>query len=322
MNNILRNFGNTDLKLSPIGLGTWQFSKGKNLAGKFWPVLSDEASFEIVKAAYNNGINWFDTAEMYGNGESERTLARALKDSGISDSDVVLATKWMPIFRTASSIISTINDRLEALEPYAISLHQVHNPASFSSIKKQMAAMAKLAEQKKIKFIGVSNFSAKQMRKAHKELEKHGLVLASNQVHYNLLRRNIESNGIMDTARELGIAIIAYSPLAQGILTGKYHENHENIKEIKGFRKIMPAFKKRSLQKKQPLINALKEIAKKHDATPAQISLNWLTNFHGGLVFAIPGASSAKQVESNTSAMNIKLTDEELNLIDKISRSI
>ena len=322
MNNQFRSLGKTELKLSPIGLGTWQFSKRKNLAGKFWPVLSDEASFEIVKASYENGVNWFDTAEFYGNGESERTLAGALKDGGISNSDVVVATKWMPIFRTASSILSTIEDRIKALEGYSISLHQIHNPASFSSIKKEMAAMAKLAEQGKIKNIGVSNFSAKQMRKAHDELHKYGLVLASNQVHYNLLRRNIEYNGVMDTAKELGIAIIAYSPLAQGVLTGKYHENPENLKSIKGFRKRMPSFKKKSLRKTLPLINALNVIAEKHDSSPAQIALNWLTNFHGDMVFAIPGASSAKQAISNASTMKIKLTDEEMKLINEISKNL
>jgi aryl-alcohol dehydrogenase-like predicted oxidoreductase len=320
--NYLRKFGKTSLKLSPIGLGTWQFSKRKNLAGKFWPVLSDEESYKIVQTAYNNGINWFDTAELYGNGESERTLARALELAGIKDQDVYVATKWSPILRFAGSIVKTIDDRKKALGGYTISLHQVHNPLSFSSVRKEMLAMARLVNENQVKYVGVSNFSASQMQKAHKELKKYGYVLASNQVQYNMLNRKIEHNGIMETAKELGIAIIAYSPLAQGLLTGKYHDNPEAIKSKKGFRKKMSAFKESRLNQTKPLIDKLKQIAEKHEATPAQIALNWLINFHGEQVFAIPGASNKKQAESNATAMKIKLLKEEMDLLDEISKQI
>ena len=320
--NLSRKLGNTELKLTPIGLGTWQFSKRKNLAGKFWPELSDEESFEIVKTSYVNGINWFDTAELYGKGESEKTLSQALQNAGIKDTDVTVATKWNPIFRSACSILKTIDDRQKFLNGYTISLHQVHNPMSFSSIKKEMEAMAKLADQQKIKYVGVSNFSAKQMHKAHNELSKHGHVLASNQVQYNMLQRKIEYNEIMETAKDLGIAIIAYSPLAQGILTGKYHQNPEDIKSKKGFRKRMPSFKQKGLEKSRPLIDTLTKIAEQHEATPAQIALNWLVNFHGEQVFAIPGASNSKQAKSNAGAMNIKLTENEMNALNEESRQI
>jgi len=320
--NLSRKLGNTDLQLTPIGLGTWQFSKRKNLAGKFWPELSDKESFEIVKTSYEHGINWFDTAELYGKGESEKTLSQALQNAGIKDTDVTVATKWNPFFRSAGSILKTIDDRLKFLNGYTISLHQVHNPMSFSSVKKEMEAMAKLADQQKIKYVGVSNFSAKQMRKAHAELSKHGHVLASNQVQYSLLQRKIEYNEIMETAKELGIAIIAYSPLAQGILTGKYHQNPEDIKSKKGFRKRMPSFKQKGLEKSRPLIDTLTKIAEKHEATSAQVALNWLVNFHGEHVFAIPGASNSKQAQSNAGAMNFKLTNDELNALDEESRKI
>jgi aryl-alcohol dehydrogenase-like predicted oxidoreductase len=321
-NQNLRKFGSTDLMLTPIGLGTWQFSKRKNLAGKFWPTLSDEQSYDIVKTSYEHGINWFDTAELYGSGESERTLARALQKAGIKDEDVVIATKWSPIFRFASSIVKTIGKRQKALSPYTISLHQVHNPMSFSSVRKEMVAMAKLVNKAQIKYVGVSNFSAAQMRKAFHELAKYGYKLASNQVHYNLLNRKIERNQILETAKELGIAIIAYSPLAQGILTGKYHENPESIKSKKGFRKRMGAFRPTALERTKPLVETLKEIAQTHEAAPAQVALNWLVNFHGNQVFAIPGASNTKQAESNAKAMQLKLTEEEMNRLDEESRKL
>jgi len=246
---LLRKLGNSDLMVSPLGLGTWQFSKRKNLAGKYWPSLSDEDSYEIVRTSYENGINWFDTAEMYGGGESERTLSGALKHADISDTEVVVATKWMPFFRTSASIVKTIEKRREALEGYNISLHQIHNPASFASIRSQMKAMARLVHEQKIECVGVSNFSAQQMRKAYHELDQHGLKLVSNQVHYNMINRKIEFNGIMEAARELNIAIIAYSPLAQGILTGKYHDEPGAIRNKKGFRKRMGSFQARGLKK-------------------------------------------------------------------------
>jgi len=320
--NLRRHLGNSDLMVTPIGLGTWQFSKRNNLAGRFWPYLSEEESHEIVKASINNGINWFDTAELYGNGESEKTLARALQQSDVDNKEVIIATKWNPIFRTARSILKTIGQRQESLAPYTISLHQVHNPASLSSIRAEMRAMAKLAKDQKIKYIGVSNFSASQMRKAHEELKKHGLQLISNQVRYNLLSRKIELNGILETAKELNVAIIAYSPLAQGLLTGKYHDNPASIKSKKGFRKMMGSFKENGLQKTRPLLDKLKEIADKHDASPAQVALNWTVNYHGNIVFAIPGASNTRQAESNAKAMLINLSEAEMEEIHQASINI
>jgi aryl-alcohol dehydrogenase-like predicted oxidoreductase len=321
-NSHLRKFGNTKLKLSPIGLGTWQFSKRKNLAGKFWPELTDEESYKIIRAGFENGINWFDTAELYGSGESERTLSRGLQQAGIKDAEVVIATKWSPILRFANSILTTIDKRQKALNGYTISLHQVHNPMSFASIRQEMKAMAKLVNQAKIRYVGVSNFSASQMRKAYHELARYGYTLASNQVQYSLLQRKIEKNDILETAKELGVAIIAYSPLAQGVLTGKYHDNPDSIKSKKGFRKQMGAFKQSGLERTRPLIEVLRSVAENHNSTPAQVALNWLVNYHGKQVFAIPGASSVSQAKSNAQAMKLTLSPDEMDNIDDASKKI
>lgn len=318
----LKTFGNADLKLSPIGLGTWQFSKRNNLAGKFWPTLSDEESYNIIDTSYQNGINWFDTAELYGSGESERTLSRGLQKMGIQDKEVAIATKWNPIMRFASNIRKTINQRKNALAPYTITLYQIHQPLSFSGIKAEMKAMARLANNTDIKYIGVSNFSANQMQKAHEELDKYGLKLVSNQMPYNLLNRNIETNGIMETAKKLGIAIIAYSPLAQGILTGKYHDDPRLIKQKKGFRKLLPGFKPSRLDANKDLIDLLQTIAGKYNASPAQIALNWLINYNRETVFAIPGASNTKQAQSNANAMQFELENADLNKIAEVSAEI
>lgn len=310
-----KKFGNTGLELSPIGLGTWQFSKQKGIVGKFWGSLSDSESENIVKASFDAGINWFDTAEVYGWGESERTLSKVLKKSGISMDEVYIATKWWPVLRFSGSITKTIDQRLENLYPYPIGLYQVHVPYSFDNIKNEMKRMAELAKKGLIKHIGVSNYNAKQMREAHEELQKYGLSLASNQVKYSLLNRAPEKNGVIETAQELNVAIIAYSPLAQGILTGIFHEDPELIKKKPGFRKYLKDYKKHSLEKTKPLIDLLNKIAGEHQAKASQVALSWLINYHKDVVFAIPGASKTKHAIQNARAMDVILSDEELKQI-------
>lgn len=282
----LRKLGKSDLAVSAIGLGCWQFSQGKGLFGNYWETLPDEDIREIVRISLEAGINWLDTAESYGGGQSERALAGALKSLGVNPGDVLVATKWRPFFRTAKSILGTIDERLAALGGYPIALHQIHQPYALSSVKAQMNAMADLVDAGKIRYIGVSNFSAKKMRLAHEVLGRRCLALVSNQVRYSLLDRSSERNGILETARELGISIIGYSPLAQGILTGKFHEQPGLVRSKPGYRKYMRTFRPAGLQASFPLIQALREQAKKYDRTPGQIALNWLINVHGGLVVA------------------------------------
>lgn len=173
------------------------------------------------------------------------------------------------------------------LDHRTIHLYQIHKPYSFSSIQSEMQAMAKLVKQGKIQNVGVSNFSAKQMREADRVLREYGLRLVSNQVKYSLLDCRIEQNGILDTAKELGVAIIAYSPLEQGILTGKFHKNPSLVS---GVRKRLTAFRESRLQSSKPLIDVLEHVAQKHNVTPTQIVLNWMIHANGKTVFAIPGA--------------------------------
>ena len=306
-----RILGKSDLKVTPVGLGCWQFSKKKNFAGKYWPVLDDEVIRSIVDQALKNGVNWFDTAEMYGNGASEKALSSALTSLGKKPGDVIIATKWMPLFRSASNIARTIDKRLEALNPFPIDLYQVHNPYGFSSEKEEMKAMAALVKAGKIRYVGVSNFSASKMRSAWETLDRLGIQLISNQVRYNLLDRSIESNGILETASELGISIIAYSPLAQGILSGKFHDNPEMVKTT-GYRSHSSFFKPSGLEKSKRLIMKLKALALKYNVTPSQIALNWLIHSHGDSVVAIPGSTTQKQADEDTGVMNFKLSAEDL----------
>jgi aryl-alcohol dehydrogenase-like predicted oxidoreductase len=167
--------------------------------------------------------------------------------------------------------------------------------------------------------VGVINFSAEQMRQAHTALQKHGLLLASNQVRFNLLDRNIEKQGILYIAKELGITVIAYSPLAQGLLTGKFHKNPGLINELPFYRKRAS---RRMLEKSRPLIALLEDISSSYGCTLSEVALSWVINYAGDKVVAIPGASKVDHIAQNVNTMNLKLTDEETKKLDEMSRDI
>jgi len=313
----LKKLGQTNLEITPIGLGVMQFAGGKGMFSAMFPEISQETMNAIIKTALDGGINWFDTAELYGGGRSEKGLSNALQAVGIADQDVLVATKWFPILRTALNIPKTIGKRQHFLNPYTIDLYQIHQPISFSSPEDEMNAMADLVEAGKIRTVGVSNFNAERMRRAHAALAKRGLPLASNQVQFHLLHRNIETNGILETAKELGITIIAWSPLASGILSGKFHKNPDILEQTPFGRRIRL---KRQLEKSQAIIDVLDEIAADHQMTAAQVALNWLIHFHGDTVVAIPGATKVYQAEEAAGVMSFKLTDSELARIDEVSQ--
>jgi len=310
-----RRLGNTELMVTPVGLGCWQFSHMRGI----WNTPPQEEINLIIKTALEGGINWFDTAELYGMGESERALATALCKAEYNNKDVVIATKWLPFLRMAGNITRTIDKRISCLSPCSIDLYQIHMPYSFSSIEAQMNAMADLVKQGKIRYVGVSNFSARQMRQAHAALAKHGLPLASNQVRYNLMDRNPDTNGVIEAAKELNVSIIAYSPVAQGLLSGKFHDNPELIKNLHFIRRIRMG---QQIEKSRKLINKLKSIAAAHNCGPTEVALNWLVNYHGELVVAIPGATKVDHVRKNVGALTLKLTPQEMTELDTESKSI
>lgn len=317
-----RKLGRSSLDISPLGLGCWQFSKGTGMVGRYWPVLSDEDIVEIVRTSLEGGMNWLDTAESYGKGQSERALDRALRiieNQGMDISDVHIATKWWPIGRTANSLTATIEDRLAALGGRTIDLYQIHQPFSLSSIEKEMKAMSSLISNGKIRYAGVSNYSATQMVKAHTILKEYGYELVSNQVKYNLLDRRIEHNGVMAAAKELGITIIAYSPLQQGVLTGKFHADSTLVA---GLRRYQSFFKPKGLAQSKPLISLLEQLGAKYQRTASQVALNWLIHYHGDTVVAIPGASKVKHAVENIGAMKFTLTKDELSEISGASTDV
>ncbi len=311
-----RTLGKTDIKVSPIGIGVMMWMQGKGLVGRLATDIEEEVRNEIIKESFAGGINFFDTAELYGFGRSETNLVKALKANNIDDKDVVIETKWSPVLRRARNMRRSINKRQKYLADYTIDHYMVHQPISFSSIKTEMKELAKLVEKGFVKSVGVSNYNAMKMRKAYEDLEKLGLPLAANQVQYSLVHRNIETNGILDTAKELGITITAYTPLAGGLLTGKLHENPEALKKKYAMYKWVV---KKNLEESVPLVKTLTEIAKAHEVLPGQVALNWLVTYHGDTVVTIPGATKAYQAKESAGAMAFNLSKAELDEIAEVS---
>jgi aryl-alcohol dehydrogenase-like predicted oxidoreductase len=178
-----------------------------------------------------------------------------------------------------------------------------------------MNALADEVQRCRLEAVGVSNYSAAEMREAHQILAARGVRLATNQVRYSLITRQIESQGILDTARELGITILAYSPLAQGLLTGKYTAESS---EPTGARRLDSRFSKDGLKKIEPVISLLRQLGEKHGHTPAQVALNWL--IAQGNVIAIAGAKTAQQMRQNAGALGWKLSDDEITQLEQVSR--
>ncbi|MFF5987042.1 aldo/keto reductase [Prauserella flavalba] len=314
-----RELGRTGIEVSPVGLGTLQFGS-RGLTTGFYPALPPERIAEIVRAAVEGGIDWFDTAEMYGRGESERLLASSLTEAGVRPGDVVIASKWTPWLRTARSISRTIDARLRALAPFPLDLHQIHMPhGSFSRIESQVEQLAQLREAGRIGAVGVSNFSAAHMERAHDVLRRHGLRLAANQVQINLLARDIETDGVLETAERLGVTLIALAPLRTGLLTGKFHERPELLRNVPRVRRLMAAYTPKTFAATTPLIDTMREIASAHGATVSQVAIAWILQRYGTRVVVIPGASKVHHAQESAAAMSLELTAREMTALDERS---
>ena len=299
--------------LPPLGIGTWSW--GDRL---FWGYGSDYGATEVenaFKAAVDNGATFFDTAEVYGLGESERLLGRFLQQS---ERSVQIATKYFPLpWRfNAQAVADALSDSLSRLQVEQVALYQVHMPFSFlMSQQSLMEALALEVKRGRILSVGVSNYSASQMQEAYDLLAQYDVPLAVNQVRYSLLTRKIEQNGILELARKLGITILAYSPLDQGLLTGKY--TPDSTDKVQGARKLDPKFSASGLSKIEPVIDRLKQLGEKYDKTPVQVALNWLIVQDN--VIPIPGAKNARQAAENAGAIGWELSKEDANELGLLS---
>lgn len=262
-----------------------------------------EEEKRAVEASIAAGVNLFDTAAMYSVGAAEQRLGELSRGR-----DVIIATKYPSGFSfKVEDFPKEVEATLQRLGRDSIDLYQHHYPNAKMSIPDLMNRVADAVEAGKVKAAGVSNYSAKQMREAHEALGKRGIPLASNQVEYSLLNRKPEVDGVLDACRELGITLIAYTPLAGGRLTGKYSAEH---RAGGFFRRILPQYSRKALDEMQPVIKLLREIGEKYSKTLSQVALRWL--IENPVVLPIPGAKNGKQAADNAEALTFSLTAEEV----------
>jgi aryl-alcohol dehydrogenase-like predicted oxidoreductase len=292
--------GKTGIEVTPMGFGTWAW--GDSL---FWGYGKDYGEQDLrlaFQAAIDRGITFIDTAEVYGLGKSEELLGKFIKETNATTQ---IASKYMPLpwrFRP-EDVADAVTASLKRLNMPSMDLYQVHFPApSFLNQAGLMNALADEVDRGRTKAIGVSNYNAEQLREAHKLLARRGVPLAVNQMRYSLINREIETNGVMDTARELGVTILAYSPLAQGLLTGKYTATNLPT----GARSLDRRFQAAGLRKLQPVLDRLNKLGEKYAKTPAQVALNWLICQPG--VIPIPGVKTVAQVAQNAAALGWELS--------------
>jgi len=286
----------TAKKISKIGLGTWQFGSREWGYGEGYAAQEAHA---IVSRAIELGVTLFDTAEIYGFGRSERILGRALGDRLES---VFLATKILPVLPVAPVVEQRAVASANRLEARRLDLYQVHQPNPVVRDGTIMRGMRALQRVGLVGEVGVSNYSLGRWQAAEDAL---GSRVLSNQVRYNLVDRSPERE-LLPYAASNGRLVIAYSPLAQGLLSGRYRGDSRPGNPV---RAANPLYLPENLRRAGELIGALREVADAHSATPAQIALAWV--IHHPAVAAIPGASSVEQVERNAAAADITLTEDQ-----------
>ena len=284
------------VRVSAIGLGCWQFGSMEWGYGKEY---LEKDAIEIVHRALDLGVTLIDTAEIYGFGKSERAVGRALE--GRRD-EAFIATKVFPVLPIAPVVEQRGRASAKRLGVDTIDLYQIHQPNPLVPISNQMVGMRRLQEAGVVRHVGVSNFSLGKWKAAE---AAHGSPVISNQVQYSLAVRGPDRSGLTQYAADNDRIIIAYSPLAQGFLAAKYDATNAPG----GVRAANSLFLPENLERGHELITALREVAKAHDATPAQIALAWVIKRKN--VVAIPGASSVSQLEKNAAAGDIELTEDE-----------
>jgi aryl-alcohol dehydrogenase-like predicted oxidoreductase len=303
-----RTLGSSDLKITPIIMGTWQ--AGKDL----WVGIDDSQTTEAIRAAFEEGITTFDTAEAYGRGHSERILGAALAD--VRD-QVVLATKVFANHLKFNQVLAACHRSLKNLKTEYIDLYQIHWPAgSFGTrhvpVEETMEAMNKLKEQGKIRAIGLSNFSREQLEEA----ARYGAI-DSLQPPYSIFWRGIEKDAMPYCVKK-NISILAYSPMAQGLLTGKFGPDHEFQKgDVRSKNKL---FQSDLYQRAQQALARLRPIAEELNVSLGQLALAWVISHPG--TYAIAGARDKKQAIQNARAAGTPLSPEVSARIDEIGRLV
>lgn len=299
----------TGRRISAIGLGTWQF--GSREWG-YGAAYDEGEAARIVRRALELGVTLFDTAELYGFGRSERILGAALRAAGADPATTVVATKIFPVLPVAPVVEQRAVASAGRLGVRRIDLYQVHQPNPVIKDATTMRGMRALQEVGLVDQVGVSNYTLERWRAAEAAL---GAPVLSNQVEYSLTHPGPAAD-LIPYARREGRLIIAWSPLAQGLLSGKYDEAH---RPAGGVRAMNPLFLPGNLRRAGELLATLREVASAHQATPAQVALAWVLRH--GCVAAIPGASSVEQLEHNVAAADLELADGEIAALGAASQA-
>lgn len=314
--NNLIPLGKTNIMVSRIGIGTLTWGDPAESRPLSSPRIAyGHANAEMdqkdaLEVSLNAGINFIDTAAMYGLGASERMVGKLTRGK-----NVVIATKFPKYFfiTFTSSLPEDLRESLARLQRTTVDLYQVHYPFPWLSIPGMMRLMADAVEKGKVRAVGVSNFSARQMRMAHKILSEYGIPLASNQVEYSLLHRKPEYDGVLETCRELGVVLIAYMPLSMGALTGKYDEKNKP----EGMRKYLGFYWGRAFKRVLELVSLLRNIGDKYSKSPGQVALRWLMEQEG--VIPIPGVRNGRQAEHVAGALSFSLDKTDRDAIEHAS---
>ena len=304
----LKTLGNSDLRLTPIGFGAWAIGGGN---WEFaWGPQDDNESVAAIHRALDLGVNWIDTAAVYGLGHSEEVLARALKTT--SHKPLVFtkcSLRWhedRSIYRSlkSQSLEEELNNSLRRLGRDTIDLYQIHWPNPETEIEEGWETLLKFKKQGKIRYIGVSNFNVDQMKRA-----QNIAPITSLQPPYSMLRRAIEQE-ILPFAQVNNIGVINYSPMVSGLLTGKMSAERVAALPQDDWRRRAVEFNEPRLSCNLRLVELLREIGRPHGVEPGVVAVAW-TLYHPAITAAIVGGRSLQQVEGIASALHFRLTTEE-----------
>lgn len=308
-----RPLGNSDLHITPIGYGAWAIGGGNWEYA--WGAQDDEESIKTIERALDSGINWIDTAAVYGLGHSEEVVARALKNSShkpyVFTKCSMLWDDNRKIYRSlkAASLQKELENSLRRLQVETIDLYQIHWPDPANEIEEGWEALAKLKEQGKIRYIGVSNFNVEQMKRAQKIAP-----ITSLQPPYSLLNRNIEAE-ILPFCEQHNIGIINYSPMVSGLLTGKMTAERIQNMPADDWRKKSSNFNEPKLSRNLKLVELLREIGKAHNVEPGVVAVAWTLRLPA-VTAAIVGARRPDQVDGVLPAATFRLSQEEITRLE------
>lgn len=306
MSNVQRTLGGTDVSIPEMGVGCWAWGDKRVWGmGGYDASLTMDTIADAWRTSIDAGVTLFDTAEAYGDGESERIIGKLRTDDPDRAGRAVIASKFMPMpwkLNVKRSLVEAAKASRERLGVEAIALYQIHGPVSVRGIPAQAEALAEAHAQGVVRAVGISNFSPKETRRFDAELRKRDLRLASNQVEFSLLRTVPIASGLLELCEELDVTVLAYSPMGQGRLTGKYSAENPPPGQRN--------FATYPMDKIDPLVDRLRSIGAAHDdRTPAQVALRWL--IQRGTV-PIPGAKNGGQAGDNAGALGWELSKTEM----------